>query len=221
MIMQINWYGQTCFQIEAKQGKDKIKIITDPFGKESGLKLPKLKADIVTISHSDYDNRDIGSASEDRKEPIFVDSPGEYESKEVYIHGIDGFHDDKKGADLGKVTIYTMRVEGMNICHLSNIGQGELEESQVEEIGDIDILLLPIGGEKSLSSSNAIKIMSQIEPRITIPMYYNIPGLKKKLDSLDLFFKELGIDKIPAEEKVKIQKSDLSADKAQIIVLKP
>jgi L-ascorbate metabolism protein UlaG (beta-lactamase superfamily) len=219
--MQINWYGQTCFQIEAKQGKDKIKIITDPFGKDNGLKLPKLKADIVTISHSDYDNKDIGSASEDRKEPLFIEGPGEYESREVYVHGIDAFHDDKKGADLGKITIYTIKAEDMVICHLSNIGQGELEEEQIDIIGEVDILLLPIGGKDSLSSSSAIKIMSQIEPRITIPMYYNIPGLKDKLDSLDLFFKELGIDKIAAEERVKIQKSDLSADKAQIIVLKP
>lgn len=219
--MQINWYGQTCFQIEAKQGKDKVKIITDPFGKEVGLKLPKLKADIVTISHPDYNNKNINSASEDRKDPIFIEGPGEYESREVYIHGIDAFHDDKKGADLGKVTIYTIKAEGMVICHLSNIGQNELEEEQVDAIGEVDILLLPVGGKDSIHSSIAIKIMSQIEPRITIPMYYNIPGLKNKLDSLDLFFKELGIDKIPAEEKVKIQKSNLTIDKAQIIVLKP
>jgi hypothetical protein len=93
--MQINWYGQTCFQIEAKQGKDKVKIITDPFGKDSGLKLPKLKSDIVTISSSKY-NKDVTSASEDRQEPIFIDGPGEYESREVYVHGIEAFHDDKK-----------------------------------------------------------------------------------------------------------------------------
>jgi L-ascorbate metabolism protein UlaG (beta-lactamase superfamily) len=109
----------------------------------------------------------------------------------------------------------------MIICHLGNLGQAELEEDQIDAIGDVDILLLPVGGKDSLTAANAIKVMSQIEPRITIPMYFNVPGLKDKLDSSDLFFKELGIDKIAAEEKVKIQKSDLSADKAQIIVLKP
>ena len=109
----------------------------------------------------------------------------------------------------------------MKICHLGSLDQGELASKELEAIGDVDILMVPIGGKEALDTKEAIKIMSQIEPKIVIPMYYKIPGLKIALDGLDKFLKSLGIKKIESLPKLSIKKKDLPEEEAKIITLKP
>ena len=111
--------------------------------------------------------------------------------------------------------------EDLKLCHLGDLGQEELTEEQLEKIGEVDILMIPIGGTYTISAKEALKIMSQIEPRITIPMHYALPKLKIKLDGLDKFLKSLGIKSITPENKLSIKKKDISPEEAKIIVLKP
>lgn len=217
--MNIIWQGQSCFQIITQRGKNnQVRIVIDPFSEEIGLKLPKLEADILLVSHNHYDHNNIKAISGN---PFLIEGPGEYEIKEIFIQGISSFHDNCQGRERGENTIYTLEAEGMKICHLGDFGQKELTSEQLEKIGDIDILMIPIGGIYTIDSKGAIKVMSQIEPKIIIPMHYQIPKLKIKLEGLEKFLKTMGIKSIEPLNKLSIKKKDLSEEEVKIIVLKP
>ncbi len=242
--MQIIWHGQACFQIIISQGKNSpVLLVIDPFSEEIGLRVAKLEANIVLVSHQHYGHNNIKAIS---GTPFLVEGPGEYEIKNVFIQGIPSWHDSKEGQERGQNTIYTIKAEEMRLCHLGDLGQNELTEEQLEKIGEIDILMLPVGGVCTIAGKEAIKIMSQIEPKITIPMHYQIPKLtlqqvqafgsetqarrgypeqgrriKIKLDGLDKFLKPLGIKAIEPMNKLSIKKKEISAEEAKIVVLKP
>jgi len=217
--MQIIWHGQACFQVITQKGKNnQVNIVIDPFDETTGLRVPALEADILLISHSHHDHNNIKAV---KGSPFLIAGPGEYEIKEVFIQGISAFHDSLLGKERGLNTIYTIETEGMRLCHLGDLGQKELTSEQIEKIGEVDILMIPIGGVYTISAKEAMKVMSQIEPKITIPMHYQIPKLKIKLDGLDKFLKTMGLKSIESLNKLPIKKKDLSEEEAKIIVLKP
>lgn len=217
--MTITWQGQSCFQITANQTKSsQTDIVIDPFDKETGLKLPKMEADILLATHDHHDHNNIKEVSGNY---FLIQGPGEYEIKNIFIQGIPSFHDDSQGKERGMNTIYTIEAEEIKICHLGDLGQKELSNDQVEAIGEIDILMIPVGGNYTISSKEAVKIMSQIEPKITIPMHYQIPKLNIKLEGLDSFLKTMGIKKVEPLQKLSIKKKDISEDEAKIIILEP
>ena len=217
--MKIIWHGQACFQIITQENKgEKVVIVIDPFSEEIGLKLPKLEADILLVTHQHSDHNNIQAVS---GKPFLIDSPGEYEIKGIFIQGIPSFHDESQGQERGRTTIYTIETEQMSLCHLGDLGQKELTTNQLERIGAVDILMVPIGGKYTISAKEAIKVMAQIEPKIIIPMHYKIPKLKIKLASFNDFLKSLGIKSIESTDKLLIKKGNLSEEEAKIIILKP
>jgi len=217
--MNINWYGQSCFQIFSSQGKNNhVSIVVDPFDESTGLKPPKLQADIVLVTHDHSDHNNVKAVS---GLPFIIKGPGEYDIKGVFIQGISGYHDNAQGAQRGSITIYTIETEEVRLCHLSDLGQKELTPIQLDKIGDIDILMIPVGGIYTIDAAEAVKIMAQIEPRIIIPMHYKIPKLKIKLDNIDKFLKNLGIKKPESLLKLSIKKKDISTEEAKIVVLQP
>jgi len=195
-----------------------VKIVIDPFNEEVGLRVPKLAADILLITHSHSDHNNVKAVA---GQPFLISGPGEYEIKNIFIEGIPAWHDTSMGKERGENTIYTLESEDLKICHLGDLGQKELTEEQLEKIGEVDILMIPIGGTYTISAKEALKIMSQIEPKITIPMHYSLPKIRIKLDGLDKFLKSLGIKSIMPENKLSIKKKDISPEEARIIVLKP
>lgn len=222
--MQIIWHGQSCFQILASRGKNnQVSIVTDPFSPETGLKVPDLEADILLVSHqhSDHNNVKAVSASPGASPIFLINGPGEYEAKNVFLEGIASFHDNCQGKERGENTIYTIEVEDLKICHLGDLGQKELTDEQLEKIGEVDILMIPVGGIYTISAREAPKILEQLEPKITIPMHYAIPKLKIKLEALDKFLKVFGIKNLEPIKKLSIKKKDLSPEEAKIVVLKP
>lgn len=217
--MKIIWHGQACFQIITQENKgEKVVIVIDPFSEEIGLKLPKLEADILLVTHQHSDHNNIQAVS---GKPFLINSPGEYEIKGIFIQGIPSFHDESQGQERGRTTIYTIETEQMSLCHLGDLGQKELTTNQLERIGDVDILMVPIGGKYTISAKEAIKVMAQIEPKIIIPMHYKIPKLKIKLSGFNDFLKSLGIKSIESTDKLLIKKGNLSEEEAKIIILKP
>lgn len=213
--MQIFWRGQSCFQILANPKKEeKVRLVIDPFSEEIGLKIPKMEADILLITHDHFDHNNKKAIL---GKPFLIEGPGEYEVKGVFIEGIHSWH-DQKGE---KNTIYKIEAEEIKICHLGDIGQKRLREEQLEKIGEVDVLMIPIGGIFTISAKEAIEFMAKIEPKITIPMHYKIPNLKIKLDNLEKFFKLLGIKEVSPLPKLSIKKKDLSPEEAKIVVLKP
>lgn len=217
--MQITWKGQSCFFINIVKGKStQARLVIDPFKPSVGLKLSPYEADIVLVTHDHDDHNNAASA---KGEPFVASSPGEYESKGVFIKGIPSYHDDVYGAERGANTIYKVTAEDMNICHLGDIGQAELTSEQTEAIGNIDILFVPVGGTYTVDAKEASHIVSQIEPKLVIPMHYSIPGLKPKLDKVDEFLKVMGVKDVEAEQKLVVKKSNLEDNGTSVTVLKP
>jgi L-ascorbate metabolism protein UlaG (beta-lactamase superfamily) len=217
--MQIIWKGQSCFQIITSHEKNsQVTIILDPFGESVGLRVPKLEADVLLITHDHPDHNNIKAVSNN---PFLIQGPGEYEIKGVSIQGIPAFHDQASGKERGQITIYTIESEGLRVCHLGDLGQKELTDGQVEKIGNVDVLLIPTGGVYTISAKEATGVISQIEPRIVIPMHYHIPKLKMKLDGLDKFLKTMGIKSPEVLNKLSIKKKEIVEEKTEVVILKP
>ncbi|MBZ9578307.1 MBL fold metallo-hydrolase [Patescibacteria group bacterium] len=217
--MQITWYGQSFFRILTQKGKNnQVNLVIDPFNETIGLRPPKLEADILLITHQHSDHNNLLAVSGN---PFVISGPGEYEIKGVFIQGIPSFHDNVRGKERGLNTIYTIETEEIRLCHLGDLGQKELDSEQLEKIGDIDILMIPIGGVYTISAKEASKVISQSEPKIVIPMHYQIPKLKIKLEGLNKFLKMMGIKTPEILKKFLIKKKDLAAEGMKIIILKP
>lgn len=213
--MIITWLGQSCFKIQDKTGTDGITVVTDPFDKKYGLKAPNFEADIVTVSHDHEDHNNISSL---RGNPFVIDSAGEYDVKGIMVEGVESYHDEKQGAERGKNIIYRIEVEDVTIVHLGDLGH-VLDDKQLEKLVGVDILFVPVGGKYTIDAKKAVEVVSQIEPRIVIPMHYKIPGLKVDADGVDKFIKEMGIQ--PTEEdKLKISKKDLPQEEMELVILK-
>lgn len=191
-------------------------MTTDPYDKSSGLKVPNFESDIITVSHDHYDHNNTKAL---RGKPFIVDVPGEYDVKGVLIQGISSFHDDKSGAERGENIIYRIEMDDIAVAHLGDLGHA-LTDEQLDALDGVDILLIPVGGKFTIDAKKAVEVVSQIEPRIVIPMHYKVKGLKEPLDDVDKFVKELGINPTN-EEKLKINKRDLPQDGMELVVLKP
>ncbi|TSC53784.1 MAG: hypothetical protein LiPW39_73 [Parcubacteria group bacterium LiPW_39] len=211
--MVITWYGQSCFKIQSGE----TAVFTDPFSKEIGLAPPRGQANIVTVSHQHLDHNNYESLS---GEPLMVDGPGEYESKGVNIKGILSYHDNHEGRERGTNTIYIIEIEGVKICHLGDLGQKKLTDEQLEELNEVDILMMPVGGVYTLDGEEAVDIINQIEPRMVIPMHYKIPGLASKIEGVEGFLKEMGAGKKEAVDKLTLKKKDLPPEETEVVVMK-
>ncbi len=201
-----------------------MNIVIDPFDESTGLRLPKLEADILLVTHQHHDHNNIKAVSPSAgsgQGPLIIEGPGEYEKKEVFIQGISSFHDATSGKEKGANTIYTIEAEDLRLCHLGDLGQKELTPEQLEKIGEVNILMIPVGGTYTMNIKEIVKVMSQIEPNITIPMHYQIPKLKIKLDGLDKFLKAVGVKKLEPLPRLMIKKKDIPSEEAKIVVLKP
>ena len=183
--MDITWLGHSSFRIKGKLAT----IVTDPYGASTGLKLPKTEADIVTVSHDHEDHNDLSRIGGDFKEVL---GPGEYEIREVSIFGISSFHDASGGSERGRNTIYTISMDSMRLCHLGDLGH-RLTQEHLREIGEVDILFVPVGGVYTIGPEEAVEVINGIEPKVIIPMHYSLPGLAYKLSPVEDFVKEIGI----------------------------
>ena len=194
----------------------------DPFSKEIGLKPPKIKDDIVLVSHGHDDHNNV---DEINPEAFLINTPGEYEKKGIAIRGISSYHDKTEGKERGLNIIYVIKAEEMTICHLGDLGQEKLTESQVDDIGDVDILLVPVGGNYTINYKEAIGVISQIEPKIIIPMHYKLKDLRVEIEGPEKFVKELGLtpEKVDSSTslgagKYKISKKLLPAEEMKLIM---
>jgi L-ascorbate metabolism protein UlaG (beta-lactamase superfamily) len=214
--MEIVYLGHSSFKLSGKN----TKLITDPFDSSMvGIKYPKVEADIVTISHHHNDHDKSEQVSEVKK---IVDGPGEYEIGGVSIIGISSFHDDKKGAERGKNTIYLIEMDGLKILHLGDLGH-LLTDKEKSEIGNIDVMFVPVGGEYTIDAKTAFEIVKSISPKVVIPMHYKLDGAKEggtssKLSAVDEFLtiSGLAVEKMP---KLSIKPDTFPADEIKVVVL--
>ena len=221
--MQILWKGHACFQILAAKGKqEQVKIVIDPYDEAVGLKLPTLEADILLMTHDHHDhNNEKALRQAQGKQPFIIGNPGEYEVQGIFIKGISSFHDENEGKERGLNTLYVIEAEGIKLCHLGDIGQKELTAEQLEAIGDVDVLFLPVGGVYTIAAKEAANIIGQLEPKIAIPMHYALPGSKLKIGGVEEFLKIMGAKGVVPQEKLILKLKDLVEGETKIVVLNP
>ena len=211
MDVEISWYGETCFRLD---GQGSLSIVTDPYSPELGISLPALQADIVTVSHHDASCHHLETVRAPFK---LIDGPGEYEIGGVFITGISTFADDKRGRQHGLNTVFAFDFGGATICHLGRLGHVPTQ-SQVKNLGSVDVLLVPVGGGGSLTATQASEAIGLFEPEIVIPMRYAIPGLKEELESVDAFLKEMGMEEAARQRSLRVSEPSPS-EETDIFVL--
>jgi L-ascorbate metabolism protein UlaG (beta-lactamase superfamily) len=215
--MLIQWLGQSCFKIQTKSPDGEITLLIDPYnGAAVGLKQPRYSGDIVTVSNNEDNSLDYKSVkgTEGTPEPFTIKGPGEYEFKNVFVYGLNSAAPDHPN----KNTLYLISAEDLTVAHLGFLNHADLTTEQLELIEDADILLVPVGGGNSLDAKGAAKIVSEIEPRVVIPMNYQIPGQKTNLIDAKEFIKEYG-SKYEQLEKFRIAKKDLPPEETKLILL--
>jgi L-ascorbate metabolism protein UlaG (beta-lactamase superfamily) len=179
-----------------------------------GYTLGKQTADIVTVSHPDPSHSyNEGISGEYR----LVKGPGEYEISGVLMLGITTYHDAIKGQSKGKNTVYLMEVDGVAICHLGDIGH-VLADNQVEELGKVDILMVPVGGVSTINASMAAEIVRKLEPKAVLPMHYKTPKTNRDLEPVENFLKEMGLTQVETRPKYTVTRSNLPLS-TQVILL--
>lgn len=212
--MDIKYLGHASFSIKSKDAR----VITDPYESSIGLKFPKVDADVVTVSHGHSDHN---AASQVGGSPLIVTLPGEFEMKGVRIFGYASYHDDKKGAERGANNLYKIEADGVSILHCGDLGY-VLEDSFVEQMGEIDVLMVPTGGFYTINEQDAVELIKKIEPSIVIPMHYNSPGLDQnvfgKLSPASAFLKLVGAEGLAPVPKLTVKKEDLQ-DEMKIVVM--
>ncbi len=208
--MEITWLGHSCFRIRGSR----TTIITDPYPPDLGYSLGKPTARIVTVSHQHSGHSYVQGVG---GEPRLVTSPGEYEIGGALIMGIATFHDGEKGKKRGKNTVYLIEADEISVCHLGDLGHA-LPTEQVEELGNVDVLLLPVGGVSTINASMAVEVVRQLEPRVVIPMHYKTEALTWELEPVERFLKEMGVEQVDPRPKLSLGKTSLPAS-TQVFLL--
>ncbi len=212
--MKIKWLGHASFVITASDG---TKIVTDPFGDYTGLKHTPINetADIVIISHTHGDH--VGGKISGN--PTKIDRSGDNKAGSITFQGIETFHDVNRGKDRGQNIVFCFSVDGVRICHLGDLGH-ELSESTIKEIGNVDIMMVPVGGFYTIDADVAGKVCKQLKPRIVIPMHYKNEKCEFPIAGVDEFLKgKSNVRRIDGSE-IELSSDQLPKD-TEIIVLKP
>lgn len=203
--MVITYLGGQCFKLT--QGD--LTIALNPPSRNSKLKMPKFGSDIVLISMNHADFNGIEQVSFGDRAPFVISGPGEYEVKGVTVRGFASESEYGGGKSLN--TIYSITLEGMNLLFLGALSFPTLPQAAKQELDDIDILFLPIGGSGVLDHAEGYKLAVQLEPSIVVPMHYTPETLKR-------FLKEAGEDIAPVD-KLTIKRKDLEGKEDEIVVL--
>jgi L-ascorbate metabolism protein UlaG (beta-lactamase superfamily) len=217
--MVITYGGKSLIKISSG---DKV-VAFNPYSEKDGKKTAKFGADIALVSIANKNHNAVDILTYGNKIPFVIDGPGEYEVGGVYIKGLET---DRVKSTEGKKntpghninTAYNILLEGVHICHLGAHKNIPIEASVKEELGEIDVLFVPVGGDEVLDSKSAYKVTTFLEPRIIIPVAYS-NGSKKK-DSFKSFLKEVGSEDVKAVDKLVLKKKDLEAHSGDVFVLK-
>jgi L-ascorbate metabolism protein UlaG (beta-lactamase superfamily) len=216
--MNIQYYGHSCFKISLKpagRGQNEVVLFIDPFDKSIGLRPPQGQADFVLVSHDHPDHNNVEAL---KGEPRVIDLPGEYSVKGVNIIGIPSFHDDKQGQEKGLNTIFVIEGEDFKICHLGDLGT-DLSEKQLEKIGTVNVLFIPIGGNYTINYKKAIEIIKKIEPNIIIPMHFKLKGTTADIEDETKFCADLSYCVKDRPSKLNLKSKELEGKNMEIVIM--
>ncbi len=212
--MEITWHGHSCFRINER---GMASVVTDPYDPGVvGIDPGKLRADVVTVSCDDPAHNYVKAI---RGKAFEITGPGEYEIGGVFVTGVR-INGRKKKADPGDLrnTVYVIDYNGLTIAHLGELNNVP-SQTEVEGLGEVNIALVPIGGQTSLNASKAAEVISLLEPSIVIPMHYGMSASLVKLDPLGKFLKEMGLTTVETEESIKFTSTSSLPEEIRVMVL--
>lgn len=182
--MKIKWLGHSCFLITDSTGR---KILTDPFDGSIGYKVFEGDVDLVTISHHHFDHDYTGGL---KGNPQIIDKVGLFNKCDIDFEGIPSFHDKYQGAKRGENIIFVFHIDGYTICHLGDLGY-ELSQTEINKLGNVDVLMIPTGGNFTITAIEASRLALSINSHIVIPMHYKTPTLSFPLAGVEDFVMEM------------------------------
>lgn len=204
-MLQVRWHGHACFEIT-----NELTLVTDPHdGKSIGIPAPSVAGDIVLVSHDHYDHNSVKTVEKEGSKVITDERKKNISN--VEIKGIESFHDECRGEKRGKNIIFKFTMDNITFCHLGDLGH-ELDENAVQQIGDVDILFIPIGGTFTIDAVQAWNVINAIRPKIAIPMHYKIGGLSLPIAGIDSFLGQTKHKVIHVGNEIDIEKEDLPAE---------
>lgn len=215
----VQFLGHACVRI---RGRDGI-VICDPYSRTIGLDLGRPTAHIVTVSHDHPDHNNVSGVRPMRERLFVINGPGEYEVGGVLITGVRTYHDKVKGAERGPNTVYVIHLDEIAFCHLGDLGH-ELNQTQLEEIGSVDVLFVPVGGGETITPAEACSVIAQLEPRVVVPIHFGvgqtIPGCD--LAPLERFIHEMGLKDVTPEERLSLTAASLTDESGEtrVVVLR-
>ncbi len=210
--MDITWYGHSCFRITER---NRITVVTDPFSENIGLPVPRLKADVVTISHDEPGHNNLDAI---KSTPQVLTGAGEYEIGGVFINGIP-MHFVMENEVRYNVGFRFTYDNGLTVLHLGDLAQIP-DHATVESFGEVNVLLLPVGGGNGLRPSQAAEVVALIEPYYVVPMHYGMEGVGLELEPVDKFLKAMGISSVQEADSLKVASGE-APEQSQVIVLRP
>jgi L-ascorbate metabolism protein UlaG (beta-lactamase superfamily) len=218
-VPDVQYLGHSCFRLRGRDGT----VLCDPYSRSIGIDLGRPSAHIVTVSHDHADHNNVAGVKPLREKIFVIDGPGEYEVSGVLITGVRTAHDSHKGAERGFNTVFVIHLDDVVFCHLGDLGH-ELTQAQLEEIGNVDVLFVPVGGGETISPAEANGVISQIEPKIAVPMHYASAQFSFEYDlaPLEKFTHERGIKEIVPEDKLTITAANLppEGEDTRVVVLR-
>ena len=206
--MEITWYGRACFRLKGRRAT----VITDPCPPKTGFVAGKHDVDLLTMSHHHVDHAYTRSISAG----LTLTRPGEYEFADLLVTGVNTWHDATEGTERGENVIFAFEVDGVHVCHLGDLGH-LLTDEQLHELGPIDVLLVPAGGQTTISPAEAAEVVAQLEPKVVIPMHFATDGGSKDLLGPETFLHEM------ATEPIRLPKASLTPttlpEETQVVLL--
>lgn len=213
--MKIKYLGHSCFLLTESTGTS---VLCDPY-KDVGYEMPEVSADAVTISHHHYDHDNVGAVGGN---PVVLDMEKGYDLPGVEINAISSYHDGAHGALRGDNVIFKFRMDGLDVCHLGDLGE-ECTPELIEAILPVNVLLIPVGGNYTIDAAAAKEYVDRIMPDVVIPMHYRSKGCALDIDKVDEFvslFEDENAEVIEAGNEIELNRSSFDGERTKIIIMK-
>ena len=212
--MKLQWLGHSSFRLEESTGAS---VVTDPYHSYIGIEMPEVTADVVTVSHKHDDHSCVGAV---KGNPMIIDTVGYFDVKDsIGILGIETNHDEVDGEKRGKNIIYKYRIDGIDVCHMGDIGE-ECTPELAEAIGPVNILLIPVGGEYTIDADIAKDYVDKLMPDMVIPMHYRTRGVDLDIDKVDAFLRHFDDEMIEEieDDTIEITRSQFDDEYTRVVV---
>jgi len=212
--MIIEYLGHSCFKLTESTGTS---VVCDPYDGSIGYDMPEITADAVTVSHGHYDHDNIKAVS---GEPKIIGSESGYDLSGVEISSIKSFHDTQRGKLRGENLIFKFRMDGIDVCHLGDLGE-DCSAELIDLLLPVNVLLIPVGGTYTIDAEMAKEYVNRIMPDVVIPMHYKSKGCKLDIAKIDDFISRFDEEYVEDRDdsRIELKRSDFDGE-TKVIVLR-